>query len=285
VAPRQQHQKRNVARFLLNYQDTEPLCSSMAFVFGIFFKFFILTALAELGDKTFFLTVVFAIWCPWHGIRDGSKNVAPMEYLLLLVGCSCALILRTLLLCTGVDPFQWDGFSAVAALVVLSLFAIKASAEWRVLRNEMSRSQDEEASIQAAGEHQQVGDPEAMNYGTTALALPPPDKQETEPWWPILCTTAVLPCVTILFAEAMDRSSGILQVTERRRLDLFFGASFGFVAASAAAVFCGYVIQNHVSKQWLLFLVAGVLWIIAFCSLRDALVRLVLGDVPLAHTV
>lgn len=54
-----------------------------------------LAFLAEVGDASFFVAVILAIFCPWRGVRSG-KGLC-VEYALVILGSVSALLLRVLL--------------------------------------------------------------------------------------------------------------------------------------------------------------------------------------------
>mmetsp|Transcript_94587 Transcript_94587/g.305373 ORF Transcript_94587/g.305373 Transcript_94587/m.305373 type:complete len:255 (-) Transcript_94587:108-872(-) len=250
---------------------------AMEFALGTFFHFWLLTVLADLGDKTFMLIAVFATWCPICGIRDNSAGLAALEYLLLFLGSSGALVLRTILLAVGVNPFAWDGFCEVAATVILLVIGLRATYEWqRAVASPLGC----DPAVGPLGVEEQrpiADDPEAKGYGTTDSWLQEPPQG----WFKVLCTALFLPSLTILFAEAGDRSQGVLMSAEHHRVDLALGASIGFINSVVLAVCCGYLVKRQVTVRWLLFMVFALVWLTCLSCLRDALVRLVLGSVPM----
>mmetsp|Transcript_45632 Transcript_45632/g.130224 ORF Transcript_45632/g.130224 Transcript_45632/m.130224 type:complete len:254 (-) Transcript_45632:37-798(-) len=251
----------------------------MAFVVGTFFHFWILTVLADLGDKTFFIVATFSAWCPVCGIREHSAGLLALEYFLVFVGSSIALVMRTVLLSFGVNPFAWDGFCEVAATIILFLLAIKATYDWRQSLADEWEAGEAGSGIANGREKLSVkDDPEASGYGSASSGV---WQRPEEGWAKVLLTALVLPGAAALFAEAGDRSQGVLMNTEHRRADLALGASLGFVASIATAVLCGFCVRRAVSPKWLLFFATSLLWLICISCLRDALMRLVLGVVPL----
>mmetsp|Transcript_15174 Transcript_15174/g.43357 ORF Transcript_15174/g.43357 Transcript_15174/m.43357 type:complete len:247 (+) Transcript_15174:64-804(+) len=242
----------------------------MVFDVGTFFHCWLLAALADLGDKTWMMVAVMSAWCPVCGIRDNSPGVSVLEYLLLFAGASCALIIRTVLLAFGVDPFNWDGFCEVAATVILFFVGLKATYDWR-------------SSLYEGGDELAVRPP-----GTTEehLAIKDVEKSDgswepREGWFKVLSTAMLLPGLVVLFAEAGDRSQGILLTPQYRRGDLACGASLGFVTSSFLAVMAGFFVKRHVTVKWLLFWVFSLCWLVDISCLRDAILRLLLGSMPL----
>jgi len=85
---------------------------------GIFWRSALCCFFGELGDKTFFVTVLLAAWCPsWDGVRNSAdgKTMACILQLLVLAGAALSLLVRTLLASAGVHPTWWvAGFNFIA---------------------------------------------------------------------------------------------------------------------------------------------------------------------------
>jgi len=255
----------------------------MVFDVGTFFHCWLLAILADLFDKTWVTVVLLSAWCPVCGVRNHSDGLASAEYTLIFLGTSVALVLRTVLLAFGVDPFAWDGFCEVAATVLLCFVALKATWDWRCA---------------VADESDGNGQPHSPQYeqiGSAAERLPlldegtdgKPEKasgswRDGLPETKVLCTALLMPSILVLFTEAGDRSQGALMSAAHRRADLAIGASVGFTCSAALAVFFGYLVKRMFTTKWLLFILCALMWLICLCSLRDALLRLVLGTMPRA---
>lgn len=84
--------------------------------------------LGELGDKTFFLTVIFAAWCPWGGVRSGSDR--SFQLFLVFAGATVALATRVALPAhdAALEPPLRSAFDG-AVTVVLLLLATRARIE------------------------------------------------------------------------------------------------------------------------------------------------------------
>lgn len=84
----------------------------------IFWRSALCCFFGELGDKTFFVTVLLAAWCPsWDGVRNSAdgKTMACILQLLVLAGAALSLLVRTLLVSAGVHPAWWvAGFNFIA---------------------------------------------------------------------------------------------------------------------------------------------------------------------------
>lgn len=89
----------------------------------------LLSALSELGDKTFFLTAIFAVWCPFGGIRSGRNST--VQQCLVAAGCTVALATRVVLAAWGVNLDGTDSWLGLASVLLLCIMAAKAVAELR----------------------------------------------------------------------------------------------------------------------------------------------------------
>uniref|UniRef100_A0A7S4QGX9 GDT1 family protein n=1 Tax=Alexandrium monilatum TaxID=311494 RepID=A0A7S4QGX9_9DINO len=245
----------------------------MAFQIGTLFHYWLLAMLADLGDKTWMMTTVCSAWCPICGIRDNSPGVSVLEYLLLFVGASFALVLRSILLAFGINPFAWDGFCEVSATVILLLAGLKATYEWRC---SLYEGGDELAVRPPSTAEERLAIKDLENTGKDAGEL---DRWD---WLKVLSTAMLLPGFIVLFTEAGDRSQGVLTTASNTRADFAIGASLGFVSSSLLAVVAGFVIKKRVTVKWLLFWVFALTWLVDISCLRDALLRLLLGSVPLS---
>lgn len=278
------------------------------FEFGVFVNCWFLAFLAEFGDKAFLLTCAFTVWCPWNGIRPAQH--LKLECLLIWAGTTLALTMRTILLASGVNPFQWDGISNVLAAIILVLCAIHATWQCRCeyldfvgeyggdVSQKLPITGDSEAGrieelgadaepAQATVKQEVVTltERKPKGYGAVAYHAPMQTPEDRYGWARVLFFTMLIPGITVLFATAMDPSEGVLKNVDYKRLDVVLGAPVGYAFAEALAVFIGFSIAHWLrdGNDWRLLLAISVdYWLIAFCCTRDALVRLCEGNVPVA---
>lgn len=97
--------------------------------------------LGELGDKTFFVLLVLALWCPWQGIRD--SNAAPLERCLVFLGGSIALLARLIVLAYVPRLRSTDCWFDVASGCVLLILGLRALIERRILGPEPKAASEE----------------------------------------------------------------------------------------------------------------------------------------------
>lgn len=270
----------------------------MAFVMGTFFRFVLLAWLSELGDKTWWLTVAFIAWCPFHGFRYKVAQFYALECTLVLLGSILMLTVRTILLSCGVNPFQWDGFCNVMAFLILLVCSLVCSVQWKVSRDALydpeqagdhlvssSKTSNSEALVESGSGGGAGPEESTILYGSYGTLTAPKDNWSLAR---ITIFTFILPGATILFAEAMDRSQGVLIDVDHKRADLAFGAPIGFGLAELVAGGFGYMTrwllsgnpQHGVTETRLLFCLMVIFWLVTICCLRDAVTRLVLGELP-----
>jgi len=96
---------------------------------GVLWRAVLVSLLGELGDKTFYLIVALAAWCPWQGLRSGGH--APAECCLVFAGASAAFNVRAVLLASAQDSLQWGCWPAALASAALALMGAKAVVERR----------------------------------------------------------------------------------------------------------------------------------------------------------
>lgn len=96
---------------------------------GVVWRAVLISLLGELGDKTFYLILALAAWCPWQGLRSGAH--APAERCLIFAGASAAFNVRAVLLSSAQDFMKWGCWPDAAACIVLALLGVKAALERR----------------------------------------------------------------------------------------------------------------------------------------------------------
>lgn len=94
---------------------------------GVLWRTIFRTLLGELGDKTFFLTVIFAAWCPLNGIREGSTTQS--QRIFVCLGAFCSLVLWSVLYDSGYVARYGDGVWNFAACSVTGIIGCKAALE------------------------------------------------------------------------------------------------------------------------------------------------------------
>mmetsp|Transcript_117057 Transcript_117057/g.303564 ORF Transcript_117057/g.303564 Transcript_117057/m.303564 type:complete len:266 (+) Transcript_117057:102-899(+) len=256
------------------------------FSISSFFNAILVTVLADFGDKTWVLVVALAAWCPWCGNRSSnSVGLISTTYALVFLGTTAVLILRTLLMLVGVNPFNWDGFCEVVSSILVFFIAIKATVDYRlVVVDETYRRRDAPVSVSTVPRPAIQDDPEG--YGATSSggsAAPKSSKtfleEPPEGWTQALLTAMVLPSLSVFFTEAGDRSEGVLNTGNALPLDIVVGAAVGFAISVAAAMTFGYILSRQLAEQWLLFGIDVAMWLLCFCCIRDTFMHLMIRDI------
>lgn len=260
--------------------------------------------LGELGDKTFFLTLVLAAWCPFYGVRNCPDSV--LQQGLVLAGVACALAARVVMVELGGEPAWWDRYFDFLATVVLLVLGVKAKIELRYAdaadcadRLSRTRAADRSTSpkptfwtplsyydpdppvAQAAVDHRSVeqGHPDkGFDYGSIAdgrssFGAPKAETMTSD----VLSMVAafVVPLLVAFSAEADDKSLAVLEEINRTLTPASaLGAVVGCSLAVCVAVFAGFLFERQFSDQRLLFTVMFVCFSLALVSLSQGLQQL-----------
>jgi len=251
--------------------------------------------LGELGDKTFFLTVILAVWCPWDGIRGGSEH--SFQLAMVFAGSLAALLLRVALASAGLGALPTrDNACEATACIVLTILGLKAKIELDRADAKAAKALGERSPLKGGGAETEAAD-EPVKWNTAAFASAPPAPKWPEP--PAYGTLQpaspadgilseplgdklvshvlafVAPLALGFALEAEDKSSGALAAIHRGGSpSLALGAALGLVPAVAAAVGLGYVAGRQMSDQRLLFLAVVGLLALSLVSLSQALAHL-----------
>lgn len=233
----------------------------------------LLAGCAELGDRTFLLSVLLAAWCPIGGVRGGHNAI--IATLFVLLGTTLALTCHTLLAVSGVSLTAWGGSVHVAGAVLFAAMACRAYMEMGnrqasapVKEKEIAESdpgftpnpyasylvsrRPPVGSIDDASDRQQ----HVASYGA-AFAPSTAESPASSAWnWGPAIGAFVSTFVIILLAELGDRSQ---LATHEASLapgsswpTLVFGAAFGYLIADGLAVLIGVMIRIQLSERQVL---------------------------------
>jgi len=92
-----------------------------------FWHAYLRSLLSELGDKTFFLTIVLAAWCPWEGIRGSGDRL--LQLCLVFAGAFLALALHAVQFLTAEPSASGRWTCTCEVLTCLFLFVLGAKAK------------------------------------------------------------------------------------------------------------------------------------------------------------
>lgn len=242
-----------------------------------------LAFLAEVGDASFFVAVILAIFCPWRGARSG-KGLC-VEYALVILGSVSALLLRVLLRRHELHVAAVTGelvppLLAASGLAVLSALAFW---HWSAARGDPEPAMGDRPGARPAYGGSFLGSFQAYNPAAYAkseslleqqplLAGRMPERSHLTAKVPFIASMLLaffVPFCVIFVLET--GSQGIELEVVRRGSSLW--ALCGIVAATVIAVFTGFALERHVDDQVLLLLCALGLAALCISSLQMAALR------------
>lgn len=239
----------------------------------------IISLVAEVGDKSFFLLMLLAIWCPIAGVRHGEGSC--VQQILSAAGGVLALTLRLLMAKVHFNWIVFDFAGDIILVVLLVLLAVKAYLDYRGVepakfsqgksaRTELPkklspgsasgylvnfRSYDPEAYRDAMSAAPEASSKFGQGYGTANLSIDSAG-QRFEARTSYIGAFAI-PFAMVFMAEIGDKSQWVLQNTRFISSEEALGTVLGYLASTTAAVFLGFLLERHLQEQMLLCMVAG----------------------------
>jgi len=263
---------------------------------------FVRSFFSELGDKTFFLTAMFAAWCPLVGVRSGTDRL--FQQFLVFIGAFCALMLRSLAPVPSQTStrefslFLTEGF----ACTVLLILGAKASIELNQSDSkqgchgfgalttgnpywvedprpdEQHKHEHFEWNREAFNTFRPAPGPDHIVYNTLAPApaLVPPFKQEvTDNMVAVRLALAILvPLAVEFIAESDDKSQGALPQDLRDQPYVMLSSILGFFPAVFIAVILGMSLERQLSDQRMLFVVTFTMFALSLVTVSQAFLHL-----------
>lgn len=263
---------------------------------GFFWHSVLRCFFGELGDKTFFITLAFAAWCPWVGVRDSSSIT--ISEVLVFLGALCAFYIRIIVLEVGVKYAGWLTTEVLFASTVLLLaLAAKARMDLGSIGAEEKAQFDSgapdavESSRSGPAGHQDTTQAPPQRWaissygGLGSMANPIPEHANlidgataryagAAPTAGHLVFAFVVPLVTVFLAEAWDRSEGAVLMASHLGADAALSAMLGCLAAVLLAITAGFLVQRTLSDQQLLFAAVLCFSALSLVSLSQALLSL-----------
>jgi len=262
--------------------------------------------LGEVGDKTFFLSIVLTAWCPWGGIRRDEEHL--FQTLLVFAGGLVALVLRVVFESVGWSTFPFrDSVFEASSFIVLMILGMKAKLELdRADAHEQGSKRLPKAegdggnpfNVKAEDMEKTPADDDAKwNVGAFSAIAPgvavAEQEQQAQGYGAIpLATSAdgvfserisdklvshilafLVPLVLGFAVEAEDKSDVALMAPHMTTATAF-GACLGFLPAVLVAVGIGYIANRQLSDPRLLFLIVMGLTSLSLVSLSQALMHL-----------
>jgi len=247
--------------------------------------------ISEVGDKTFFLTVILAAWCPFTGVRYSTWSA--VEQLLVWAGAVLAVVLRLLLIETGMTLSFFDLMCGLLALVGSVASGIAALVELKradLKQKEMRRSGAKEptahtsASAALLTEGGLLGNVK-LYQGNTSLEndefLSPTGYasvlQERDSTRGEFLAAFFLPSLFCFVAEAGDKSQAVISATAASSLglaEMFVGVTLGSAFALAAAVVLGFLLERTLSDRRLLWTAVSVLFALSAIFFSETFLKI-----------
>ncbi|CAJ1401592.1 unnamed protein product [Effrenium voratum] len=192
-----------------------------------------LALLAEVGDESFFITVLLAAWCPLQGVRSGAR----LEYPLVALGSLSALLLRVALRHFGLYASAGLGQVLPLQLCAVLLAGLSARAYWQWT----SRGEPEKLPV-ASGAVPRYGGSFLGNFQAYNPAERPASGlvADAQAKKPLECMASLaVPLVLIFLQEA--GSQGLEMEVLRHQL---LGGLAGAFVASALAAALGFGLER-----------------------------------------
>ncbi|CAE6941861.1 unnamed protein product [Symbiodinium natans] len=240
-----------------------------------------LAFLAEVGDASFFVAVILAIFCPWRGVRSLKT---PTEYVLVVLGSTSALLLRVLLRSLGLRVFVVAGelLPPLLAASVLAVLSVLAYLHWAAARGdpEPGAVSDRSGAPPARCGGSFLGSFQAYNPAayvkSEALEQQPllaglvweQSRMAKAPGVASMLLAFLVPFSVIFLLET--GSQGFELEVPRSNLP---GSLCGLLAANVLAAFVGFTLERHVDDQVLLLVAALGLGALCIGSLQTAALR------------
>jgi len=283
---------------------------------GTFWKFSLRCFFGELGDKTFFLTVLLTAWVvTWESVPHGRPQ--RHHQLMVLAGALSGLLLHVVLVSFSVVSAKGSSIFNFISVVLLVSIGIKLHFQVQSVRklaearestydepaakvkddtqawntagaaptstswnNYAARAQpptEEGAQSSSAQGYGSMNEPEKDAWGHDAVKDPPQEEQKTS--FNTLIVAGLISMALIFVIEVAERSQySFLASGESKGTSLVLSSMLGYTVATCFAVFVGYLMESMMKDEWLLFTAEMAFFAMALISLSQA----VLGLSPLS---
>jgi putative Ca2+/H+ antiporter (TMEM165/GDT1 family) len=242
--------------------------------------------LGEIGDKTFFLILVLAAWCPWDGVRGGSWEYLQLSFVLL--GAVLGLSIHICVVAAVPDgvlkgwifpsPFGW--IPEAASGVLLLLLALRAGLTCPPSKREdLSITKDPGETPETPKDEGSHWNPNAFLLNSTppapAQRLPlHQDSKGADGFFSDRVSDGMVSTIfalvgtliLVLLTESGDKAETIMIAAGRRGPDTAFGACLGILPAAFLATLLGFIMENQLSVRQLHIVVVFVLLSLSVAS-------------------
>jgi putative Ca2+/H+ antiporter (TMEM165/GDT1 family) len=202
----------------------------------------LLGGVIELGDPTFFVTIVLTAWCPFQGLR--SMRGATLQRLCVFLGAAAAISLRIVFVEHALNMVLAD---SVMGCIAAALFLVMG---FRSLYEFWSNKEDAESSkLDPEAQRRRKGSYEATTFmGQERLR---------KALLPLAFFSAAL---LTYVALPNGRWNEYLLSGEPPSKMFAVGAGLGFGAATLLAIFLGSLMQAMAREQRMRFMITCTLW-------------------------
>jgi len=205
----------------------------------------IVAGVVALGDRSFYLAIIFGTWCPFQGVRDMTG--ASCQRLSVWLGMVVAFSIRAFLVYKGMtheELTMFDMIGGSCAAVLMMVMALKASCDlsWRP-------SRDKENSIDAESGVKTRTEKKNPEESTPLMPYGQEDRIMCR-WVSWAFATALVMGTLVLPDGQVDRF--VLQGATPQ-LDLVLGSIAGYTISTLIAAIIASILERTVPVKRLLF--------------------------------
>lgn len=254
---------------------------------GVFWRYALRCFFGELGDRSFFVTLLLTAWVASWASRRAAKRVVQHQ-LMVLAGALLGLLLHLTWVTLHING-RWAAstfnFMGMALLVAIG---IQIDLELRRLQKDAIPSLDKaesetgdggdptwnsyaqhhftkrtswnpwagtsEAGDKAATTDQSSAIATSQSYGTIKTKEVPPtinEGEEEAPFWSYFIV-GILTAALIFVLEVGEKAQySFLTTGEEKGFMLIFGSMLGYLPATCIAVLSGYMLEIQLPPKWL----------------------------------
>jgi len=260
------------------------------------FIFTPLCFIAELGDRSFFLTAILSAWCPFYGVRSGAGS--PLQQCLVAAGSIAAVSLHAALMMVPLENFTEVTFKYVGGFACIVQVALGCQA-----RSHLEAAPDEIAvpstlaskerpsenwaympESYGAAEQGERKNPfttdanaEARSHDAKAL-----EAQGSGRTLSIFSASFLVPFLCVFSVKPIDRSLHSLHIAKTAASTV--GGLSGCALALLVAVAFGFFLERYLSERRILLGVTLGLWSLCLMSLSREILMVYDGSDITSHT-
>jgi len=261
-------------------------------------------------DASFLVTVSITMYVPCYGFRDNDRFFS-LDRFLVFAGSCLALIIRTILLFSGVDPLSWDSYCHAASACICFVVFVEVLSKWRKAVYGRSRLVTSLGRILPEDRESRRRPSTARNGATRPpldgrAPLPIENNAQADVAGETALDTAgdtaasqlftcrffmgkmchfFYPGLLVLFISADDGQSVASKTLAHDGLDMALGQSVGLVLSTLIAVLIGGFLKWYLYDTHLLFYMSLIFFAMMVISVQGSFVAMVRQDLPRAPEV